>query len=544
MSYVFRLVGWLVFGVIVAAFLASYTLIASYIYLEPSLPSVDAMQMGTLPVSLRIFTRSGQLMAQIGEKRRVPVRYEDIPPLVRAAFVSAEDQRFFQHHGFDYSGVARAILADLTSMRLVQGASTITMQTARNMFLTSKKDVRRKLQEVFVTYRLERDFSKEQILTAYLNVIFLGQRSYGVAAAAATYFGKSLDQLTVAEAATLAGITHAPSTDDPVGNPHAALARRHYVLLQMQKFGYIDAATMHLADDETLRARDHGTLTEIDAPYVAEMARMELINRFGPEAVSAGYAVYTTVDGRLQTAANRALRIGLIAYDRRHGFRGPVKQVALSEQATGNEYESALRGVPEFGLLRPAVVVSVAPQAARVYTRGGSFAQIEWSGLSWARRVTPNGGIGAAPRRTEDIVHRGDVVYVVADGHGQAQLAQVPEVQGALVAIDPDDGAIAALVGGFSYFDNKFNRATQARRQPGSGFKPFLYSAALEHGFTAASVVMDLPIVYGGDTRMSRSGDQRTTRRALQRADAFGDALVHSRNLASIRVAAGNGYRR
>ncbi len=513
----------------------AYALMASYIYLEPSLPTVDAMRSGSVPVPLRIFTRSGQLIAQIGEKRRVPVAYDDVPVLVREAFVAAEDQRFFTHHGFDYSGVVRAAFVDLTSGDFSQGASTITMQAARNMFLSFDKTIRRKLQEIFLTYRMEHEFSKEQILITYLNVIFLGQRSYGVAAAAETYFGKPLDQLSVAEAATLAGIPQAPSRFNPITNPKAAQVRRHYVLTQMQRLNYIDAATAQRAGEEPVEARDHGIQFDIEAPYVAEMARAEVVSRYGDDAVNQGYKVYTTIDGRLQTAANRALRIGLIEYDRRHGYRGALRQINLSDRITPARLDAALSDIPEIGGLRPAVVVSVTPQSARVYVRSLGYAQIDWDGLSWARRRLSETHVGPPPRHAEDVVQRGDAVYVVANGTGGAVLAQLPEAQGALVALDPNDGAVAALVGGFDYFDNKFNRVTQARRQPGSGFKPFLYSAALENGFTPSTIVMDAPIVYD-DSGQEKIWRPENNEKSFSGPTRLREALVHSRNLVTVRV--------
>ena len=517
------------------ALLASYALVASYLYLEPSLPNIAAMASDSLPVPLRIYTRSGQLIAQIGEKRRVLVAYEDIPVVVREAFVSAEDQRFYTHHGFDYSGVLRAALVDLTSRDYSQGASTITMQAARNMFLTFDKSLRRRLQEIFLTYRMEHEFTKEQILQAYLNVIFLGQRSYGVAAAAETYFGKPLDQLSVAEAATLAGIPQAPSKYNPVTNPKAAQARRRYVLTQMQKLKYIDAGTAQLAGQEPVTAHDYGILNDVEAPYVAEMARADLVSRYGEDAVNSGYKVYTTIDGRLQTAADRAVRIGLIQYDRRHGYRGPLKQINIDQRTAGPQLDAALAGVGEIGNLRPAVVVSVAPQSARVYIRSMGFAQIEWDGLSWARRRISETRVGSTPKHAEEVLQRGDVVYVVTNGQGAAQLAQRPEAQSALVALDPNDGAIVALVGGFDYFDNKFNRATQARRQPGSGFKPFLYSAALENGFTPSSIVMDAPIVYD-DSGQEKTWRPENSEKGFEGPMRLREALVFSRNLVTIRV--------
>jgi penicillin-binding protein 1A len=519
------------------AILGAYALLASYVYLSPSLPTVDAMRSGSVPVPLRIFTRSGELIAQIGEKRRVPVAYDDVPVLVREAFVAAEDQRFFTHHGFDYSGVLRAAVVDLTSGDFSQGASTITMQAARNMFLSFDKTIRRKLQEIFLTYRMEHEFTKEQILITYLNVIFLGQRSYGVAAAAETYFGKPLDQLSVAEAATLAGIPQAPSRFNPITNPKAAQARRHYVLTQMQKLNYIDAATAQRAGEEPVEARDHGIQYDVEAPYVAEMARAEIVSRYGDDAVNQGYRVFTTIDGRLQTAANRAVRLGLIEYDRRHGYRGPIKQLKLTldEHSARAKLDATLGDVPEIGDLHPALVVSVAPMAARVYIRSMGFAQIEWDGMSWAHRRISDTRVGPSPKHADDVVQRGDVVYVVTDGRGSAALAQLPEAQSALVALDPNDGAIAALVGGFDYFDNKFNRATQARRQPGSGFKPFMYSAALENGFTPATIVMDAPIVYD-DSGQEKIWRPENIEKSFSGPTRLREALVHSRNLVTVRV--------
>jgi penicillin-binding protein 1A len=532
----FRLVTLLLAVCATVLFLGAYALMASYLYVQPSLPTVEAMRTGTLPVPLQILTRSGDLIAQIGEKRRVLVRYNDIPVLVREAFVAAEDQRFFTHHGFDYSGVMRAALVDVFSAKLAQGASTISMQAARNMFLTPKKDLRRKLQEVFLTYEMEHEFTKEEILETYLNVIFLGQRSYGIAAAAATYFGKPLNQLSVAEAATLAGLPKEPSINNPITNPKAAQARRGYVLGQMQKLGFIDAPTAKSAGEEIVSARDHGIQTDVEAPYVAEMARAEVVSRYGEDAVNLGYKVYTTIDGRLQTAANRAVRVGLIEYDRRHGYRGPIKQLTLDEGTPSSKFDSLMSELPEIGDLHPALVVSVAGQSARVYVRAMGFAQIGWEGLSWAHKKLSDTRTGPAPKTAADVVRRGDLVYVVTDGKGNAQLAELPEAQSALVALDPRDGALAALVGGFDFYDNKFNRAVQARRQPASGFKPFIYSAALENGFTPASIVLDAPIVYD-DTGQEQIWRPVNDEHSFNGPMRLREALVKSRNLVTIRVA-------
>jgi penicillin-binding protein 1A len=515
--------------------LASYAVACAYVYIEPSLPSADNMKNVELQVPLRVYTRSGQLIAQIGEQRRIPVTYEQIPDVVKQAFLAAEDDRFFEHSGVDFVGVLRALLVNLVSGDRTQGASTITMQAARNMFLSQDKTWRRKLQETFLTYRMEREFTKEQIFGLYLNVIFFGQRAYGVAAASETFFGKPLSDVTVAEAATLAGIPKAPSRYNPIVNPQIAQARRGYVLRRMRELGFIDPASEAAARAEVVEARAHAPLYDVEAPYVAEMARLEIRNRFGAPAESAGYKVYTTVDARLQTAANRALRVGLVEYDRRHGWRGAVGKAEVSDPLDETALEASLIEYPSVGFLVPAVVVSLAEKSARVYVRGSGFAQIDWDGLSWAVKPDRAGVPDAEPANAGEVVAAGDVVHVVTDGKGKAQLAQIPEAQGALVAMDPNDGAVSALVGGFDYFTNKYNRVTQARRQPGSAFKPFLYSAALEHGFTPASIILDAPVV------LEETGAEMTWRPENSSGQFYGptrlrEALVRSRNLVSIRL--------
>ena len=521
-------------GVTLFAFLGAYALACAYLYLVPTLPSTDAMRNAELQVPLRVFTRSGELIAQIGEQRRIPVTYAEIPELVKHAFVAAEDERFFEHHGIDYFGVIRAAVIDVISGHKTQGASTITMQAARNMFLSLDKTARRKLQETFVTYRMEHEFTKQEIFGLYLNVIFFGQRSYGVAAAAEAFFGKPLEKLDVAEAATLAGVPKAPSSYNPIVNPEAATARRAYVLRRMRELGYIDAATAEAANKEPMRARAHAPLFDVEAPYVAEMARLELRQRFGPSAETAGYKVYTTLDGRLQAAAVRAVRIGLIEYDRRHGWRGPAGHVDIPAGAAP-DFDDLVDEYASIGDLAPALVTSVEERGVHAYVKTIGAVTIDWDGLSWARRAGANETVGPPPSKAAQLLKKGDVVYVVADQAGHAQLAQVPEAQSALVALDPNDGSIVVLVGGFDYFTNKYNRVIQARRLPGSGFKPFLYSAALERGITPASTFLDAPIVLEGN------GAEEAWRPEND-SHAFGgptrlrDALVHSRNLVSIRV--------
>ena len=510
---------------------AVYALACSYVYLAPSLPTAEK----ALPVPLRVLTRDGKLISRFSEQRRIPVRYEDIPALVREAVLSAEDDRFFEHHGFDWMGILRALVMDTVTAQAGQGGSTISQQAARNMFLSLDKTARRKLSEVFVTYRMEKDFTKEQILATYLNVVFFGQRSYGIAAAAETYYGRTLDELSVAQAATLAGIIQAPARYNPIVNAPAAEGRRSYVLRRMTHLGYISAATAAAAAREPVATHGYAPKTDVEGAYGAELVRQEIVRRYGPNAVNAGYTVYTTLDETKQTAATRALRQGLMIYDRRYGYRGRVAKLVLSADPSVEDLENGLEKFPVVGELQPAVVTSVADNSAAIYIRNQGAARISWEGLSWARRAVA-GGVGAAPRKAADIVQRGDVIYISNDEHGKLQLAQVPAAQAAIVSLDPHDGAILALVGGFDFHSNEFNRVTQAHRQPGSGFKPFLYSAALENGLTAASVMLDMPIVTGGGS------DAEDRYRPKNAEGGFGgpmrlrEALVHSRNLVSIRV--------
>ena len=393
---------WFRIGVVAATCVTAVTLLAalglagSFVFLAPSLPSSTDMRNVELAVPLRVYTRGGQLVAQIGEQRRIPVTYEQIPEVVRNAFLAAEDDRFFSHHGIDYAGVLRAAAVNFFTGNRAQGASTITMQVARNMFLTQKREWRRKLQEVFLTWRMEREFTKEQILALYLNVIFFGQRSYGVAAAAETYFGKPLDALTIGEAALLAGIPKAPTDTNPIANPRRAHERRGYVLRRMRELGFIDEAGLAAANAEPVTGKMNAPLNDVDAPYVAEMARLELVRRFGEAAQNAGYRVFTTVDPRLQMAANRALRLGLLEYDRRRGWRGAMAQVALPAQADAAALDALLAKFEPIGNLDPAVVVALEARSARVHLKGGGNVTIPWDGLAWARRVTGEDARGPA----------------------------------------------------------------------------------------------------------------------------------------------------
>jgi penicillin-binding protein 1A len=523
---------WAGTGLLMLLAAISYAALCAYVYLAPSLPDVAALRDVRLQVPLRVYSRDGRLIAQIGEYRRKPVSYEDVPQQLVQAVLATEDDRFFEHSGVDYMSLVRATANYLVYGQHSQagGGGTITMQLARNIFFTPEFTYQRKLSEIFLALRIESSFKKQEILTLYLNKIFLGQRAYGVSAAAEVYFGKSLDELTLAETATIAGLPQAPSRDNPIANPERAKLRRAYVLRRMKETDQIEESEYVAALEAPMTARLHGPATEVEAPYVAEMARAEAFDRYGEDIYTAGYKVITTIDSRLQHAANGALRLGLMEYDRRRGYRGPLGQVEI---VSATERSTLLGQYPAINLLEPALVIEVGERSARVALADDTELPMEWIGLSWARRASDR-GLGPEPKNASEVVSTGDIVYVVRTGT-TAQLAQLPLGQSALVALDPQDGAIVALNGGFDYFVSKYNRAIQARRQPGSAFKPFIYSAALENGFTPASVVLDAPVVFDD------AANEDTWRPENYSGQFYGptrlrEALTKSRNLVSVRL--------
>ena len=503
--------------------------LAVYYYLAPTLPEVAQLRDIRLQVPLRIYSRDGRLLAQIGEQRRIPVRFEDIPKPVVAAFLAAEDDRFFSHGGIDTPGLLRALIVTAATREARQGGSTITMQLARNMFLTPEKQLRRKLREIFLALRIEHEFSKREILTLYLNKIFLGQRAYGVGAAAEVYYGKQLQELNLAEIATIAALPKAPSTLNPISNPERARQRRSYVLRRMLEKGYIRQAEHDQANAVPIETTEHGARVEVDAPYVAEMVRAQLAPRYGDDLYSAGYQVITSIDSRLQRSADWSLRAALLEYDRRHGWRGPAGRAARLP-ADPHEAAQMLENFAVVGGLVPAVITAINDRTATAFGKDGRRYGLAWeTGLAWARRS------GTAARQAADILTPGDVIYLLPAAGGSALLAQVPLVQGAFVSLDPQDGAISSLVGGFDYYASKFNRVVQAKRQPGSSFKPFIYSGALERGYTPATMILDAPIVIEG------SGLEGLWRPENDSRHFYGptrlrDALARSRNLVSIRL--------
>ena len=515
--------------------LIAFANVCAYVYLRPALPDVASLKDVQLQVPLRIYSRDGKLISSIGEQRRIPVRYDQLPPKLIQAFLATEDDRFFRHHGVDWQGILRAGVADLKAGGIRQGASTITMQVARGVFLTPKRDMKRKMSEIYISLLMETEFTKEQIFSLYVNKIFLGQRAYGVGAAAEVYFGKTLDQLTIAEMATLAGIPTSPSHVNPVASAEAATVRRAHVLGRMLELGYITQGEFDTAKNSPMESRLHLPTIEVDAPYVAEMVRNEMQAKYGDDVYTAGYKVYTTIDSRLEAAATVALRTGLLEYDRRHGYRGATAKIDLSKATTPAAIDAELDEYPVIGGLRPAVVEKVEAKSARIYVKDMGTVNLPWEKLSWARRELPEEKVDKPPTQASDILAVGDIIYTVGRTPESLLFVQVPQAQSALVSVDPRDGAIVALVGGFDFFQSKFNRVTQARRQPGSGFKPFVYAAAFDKGYTPASVVLDAPVV------IDEQGNEKAWRPQEDTGKFYGpvrlrDALTHSRNLVSVRL--------
>ncbi|MFO7594003.1 MAG: penicillin-binding protein 1A [Pseudomonadota bacterium] len=506
-----------------------------YLYLTPKLPEIETLKDVKLQVPLRVYSRDGKLIAEFGQMKRTPLRYEQFPEELIRAILAAEDGRFFEHPGVDYQGLLRAVINLVLTGERGQGGSTITMQVARNFFLSREKTYSRKINEIFLALKIERELSKEDILELYLNKIYLGKRSYGAAAAAQVYYGKELEQLDLSQLAMIAGLPKAPSAYNPVNNPERAILRRNYVLGRMKDLQFITDEQYQAARAEPVTAQEHGFETEIDASYVAEMVRAEMLSRYGDDAYTAGYNVYTTIDSRMQIAANRAVHDNLLAYERRHGYRGPEKHVELAKDADTDSWKQALKGINTIGGLQPALVIDVAEKEANIALKDGSLHTVPWSGMEWASPFVNVNVIGNSPETASDILKRGDIIRVEQNSEGEWQLAQVPTVTGALVSLAPKNGAVLALSGGFDFYQSNFNRATQAERQPGSNMKPFIYSAALANGFTPASIINDAPVVF---TDAALESDWRPENYS---GKFFGptrlrEALVRSRNLVSIRL--------
>jgi len=504
--------------------------------MSPDLPDLQTLKEVRLQIPLRIYSNDGGLMAEIGEKKRIPLRLSQIPKPLIQAILAAEDDRFFDHPGVDWQGLTRAVLNLAKTGEKGQGGSTITMQVARNFYLSPEKSYRRKLKEILLALGIEKTFTKEEILELYLNKIYFGNRAYGVGAAAQVYYGLPVEELSLAQMATLAGLPKAPSRDNPIANPTASIIRRAYVLSRLVVLGEVDPATCRKAKEAPETARFHAPEITVNAPYMVEMVRSELVSSHGEEAYSSGFRVYTTLDPARQRFADDALREGLLGYEERHGYRGPEGHISAG--STEKEANAALSNYPTLAGLPAGRVIAVEGKSVRVQTIGKGVISLSWEGLSWARRHLSKDRLGPVPRRAADIVRIGDVVRIrLLSGSGFSEkwsLAQKPMVEGALISLDPRDAAILAVSGGYDFNQNKFNRATQAQRQPGSSFKPFVYSAGLARGYTPASVFDDAPLVInlpGADVWEPENYGGRSHGPTRLR-----EALVHSLNLVSIRL--------
>ena len=517
---------------LVTGLLACIGVAGLYWYLAPKLPSIDSLKDVQLQEPLRVYSRDSRLIAEFGEKRRTPLEFDQIPKLMVKAVLAAEDDRFYQHPGVDWQGLTRAVVHLVRTGEKGPGGSTITMQVARNFFLGREKTYVRKLNEILLALKIEEELSKDEILELYLNKIFLGHRAYGVEAAALVYYGQRLDELSIAQYAMIAGLPKAPSRFNPIVNPDRAKSRRDYVLGRMLELGSINDEEYQTALATPVTARLHALSVEVEAPYVAEMVRAFVEERLGDTAYTAGFRVYTTIDSRLQQAANQALRKNLLAYDQRHGFRAPEFHVDLDDAEVS--VEAVLADIPSTAGLLPAVVVAVDDKTVTAQAKIFGEIQIPWEGLEWARAYIDENRRGAELESASQVLERGDVIRVQLQEDGW-RLVQVPAVEGALVSLDPGDGAVRALTGGFDFYRSKFNRAVQAERQPGSSFKPFIYAAALDHGFTPASIINDAPVVFDDP------GLEAVWRPENYSGKFFGPtrlrvALYKSRNLVSIRL--------
>ena len=527
-----------------------------YKRLEPNLPDIDALNDVELHVPLLVYSSDSKLLAEYGEKRREQLLIEDTPQVLIDAVLASEDDRFYEHPGVDYRGLLRAGVNLIKTGRKGQGGSTVTMQVARNIYLSPEKTYLRKINEILLALKIERQISKASILELYLNILYLGNRAYGVASAAKVYYGKDVTELTLAEAAMIAGLPKAPSIYNPIVNPERALIRRNYVLRRMLETDKIDRQQYQSALEDPVTAALHRTASELEASYVSEMARAQMVEWLGPEAYTGGYKVYTTIDSTHQLAATKALRKALVDYEKRHGFRIVGKASAADAQSQ-EQIDIQLSELPVYGSLKPAMITATTETEAQAVLIGGEKISIPWGNMEWASPRSeddpelPEFGTPGEVLSALDFVHVAPPVenavtvetqsdQNTADGkpvfdHSSYSLAQMPEVEGALVSLSPQTGKILSLVGGFDFYRSKFNRITQAYRQPGSNFKPFIYSAALEHGDTSATIYNDTPVVLD-DSVLEDEWRPRNYSGRFFGPTRLREALVKSRNLVSIRV--------
>ena len=504
---------------------------AALIY--PDLPSLEALTNYQPKLPLRVYSEDGYLLAEYGEERRAFVDIANVPKNMKSAVIAIEDIRFYQHGGIDTKGILRAAVNNVTGGSK-EGASTITMQVARNFFLSSERSFKRKLNEAMLAIKIEHSLPKDKILELYINQIYLGQRAYGFAAAAQVYYGKPLDKLNLAETALLAGLPKAPSSYNPFVHPKRAIKRQHQVLLDMRRYGFIDEATYQDALKQPLRFKASQQSRDLAADYVGEIVRQTMHERYQDQIYSSGLKVYTTILKSSQEAANTAIAQGIMEYDLRHGYRGPEGYIATSEMVGENanqNMEKAIDAIETFGGLSPAVVTKITEKSLHVHTVSGEDVQIEGEGLSLVSKVLHD------PKASEKLkIKVGSIVRVIKNGEAW-KITQLPQVESAFVSLDPKTGAVRALVGGFDFNRNKFNHVTQAWRQPGSSFKPFIYSAALEKGFTPASIIDDAPISFPASfTGSGESWEPHNFDNKYEGPMRLRTALTKSKNMVSIRV--------
>ncbi len=502
-----------------------------FLYLSPKLPSIDELKDTRLQIPLKVISQDLKLISEFGEKKRTPVEFSDLPQNLVDALLAAEDDSFFEHKGIVISGLVRSVVQLALEGRAMGGGSTITMQVARNFFFHKRKEFTRKFNEILLAFRIEEALTKEEIFSLYANKMFLGKTAYGFAAAGQVYYGKSLKELSLAQLAMIAGLPKAPSRYNPIANSERATERRDWILGRMMKLGTITNLEYQTALMETDVATYHGSKSELDADYVAEIVRQEVIAKFGLQAYTEGYTAITTIDSSMQTTGLNALQTGILAYDQRHGYRGAEASVLDAEL-----WKTTLRSTRNVGPLAPAIVIAVADDRLTVLAKDSKIYMLNWAdGLKNLRLYKTVDSKTAPISSAEDAFNVGDLIRVKRGGDGQMKLAQLPKIQSALVALDPYSGAVRTLVGGFDYRQSRFNRVTQAFRQPGSNFKPFIYATALNNGFTTASLINDAPVVFD-DVKLEETWRPENDGGKFYGPTRLREGLYRSQNLVSVRL--------
>jgi len=555
--------GWLLASILCGA---GFLISSFYLYLTPTLPVASELKHTQLQTPLRIFSNDKKSIAEFGEKRRTPININSAPELLINAFIAAEDNRFFEHNGIDIKGLARAVTQLITSGKIKSGGSTITMQVAKNFFLSREKTFIRKFNEIFLALKIEQSLSKNEILELYFNKIYLGNRAYGVHAAAQVYYGKLTKELSLAQIAMIAGLPKAPSSYNPIANPDRAKTRRNWILDRMLELDMINKQQHFSAKNETITASYHGGKTDISAPYVAEMARLEIINMYGSNAYTSGMRVFLTIDSKLQTAANKAMKEGLESYDKRHGYRPALQTIPENQLQDTPTLIKQLRKIKTTTNNHAAIVLAINKDEASLMIKDGSKVTLSLDQAKWAKPYLTVDRIGKKPKSLFDIIKLGDIIEIKAETITEIDtttseiklsdnleenkntdnivwnLAQTPDVQGALISIAPQNGAIKALVGGYDFNISHYNRVTQAKRQPGSNFKPFIYLAAIENGTTASTLINDAPIVFE-DSNLETAWRPENSSGKFYGPTRIRKALYQSRNLVSIRLLKETGVR-